>query len=131
MPVWDGSASWPGGYIASLEVRVLPGAVPGRVQAWMRTEKTLVEQEPSSDLARFVGLVDTANGIAVRVPPTTWRFPNTDLSIHLYRSPAGPWVGFDTTVIFGRTGVGLTSSILYDQCGPVGRAEQILTVRPR
>jgi hypothetical protein len=99
------------------------------VKAWLRTDKTLVEDEKASDLARFVGLVDTANGIAVRVPPSSWMFPNTDLSIHLYRLPQGQWVGLDTQVIFGRDGVGLTSSTLFDESGPVGRAEQILTVR--
>ncbi len=57
-------------------------------------------------------------------------FPNTDLTVHLYRTPVGDWVGFDTSVSFGPTGVGLTSSILHDVEGPVGRAEQILTVRP-
>ena len=57
-------------------------------------------------------------------------FPNVDLSIHLYRSPVWGWVGLDTTVIFGADGVGLTSTTLHDRLGPVGRAEQILTVRP-
>ncbi|HET9871236.1 MAG TPA: thioesterase family protein [Propionibacteriaceae bacterium] len=129
MPPCQPTDVWGGGYIHSLQMRLAPGAAPGRVRAWLRTEKTLVEGEQSSDLARFVGLVDTANGIAVRVPPGSWMFPNTDLSIHLHRSPVGDWAGFDTTVVFGSDGVGLTSSILFDLSGPVGRAEQILTVR--
>lgn len=127
---WDGTSAWNGGYIASLDIRVAPDARPGRVRAWLRSDKTLVEETTSCNLVRFIGLVDTANGIAVRVPPTTWMFPNTDLTIHLYRTPAGPWVGFDTEVIFGATGIGLTSTTLHDAAGPVGRAEQILTVRP-
>ena len=40
------------------------------------------------------------------------------------------WVGFDTQVAFGPTGLGLTSSVLHDIEGPVGRAQQMLTVRP-
>ncbi|GAA2103633.1 thioesterase family protein [Microlunatus panaciterrae] len=128
-PLWRGSDVWRGGYIAAIEIRIEPGGAPGRVRAWLRTDKTLVEQVTSSDLARFVGLVDTANGIATRVPPAEWMFPNTDLSVHLYRTPVGGWVGLDTTVTFGRTGLGLTSSTLYDESGPVGRAEQVLTVR--
>ena len=35
-----------------------------------------------------------------------------------------------TTVVFGPTGQGLTSSVLHDESGPVGRAEQTLTIRP-
>lgn len=130
LPDWPGSNVWPGGYIAALRFRPLPGGEPGRGRAWITTDVGLVQGESSSDLARYVGLVDTANGVAVRRPPSAWMFPNVDLSIHLYRSPVWGWVGFDTTVIFGANGVGLTSTTLHDRLGPVGRAEQILTVRP-
>jgi len=126
---WIGSTIWSGGYIAAVQVHPLPGGQPGRTQAWLRTDIGLVEGEPVSELARYIGLVDTANGIAVRTPPGEWMFPNVDLSIHLFRTPRGAWVGLDTTVIFGRDGVGLTTSWLHDLDGPVGRAEQILTIR--
>ena len=128
-PVGDYGSVWGGGYIAACEIRRDPESVPGRARAWLRTDKTLVEDEPVTELARFVGLVDTANGIGTRVPPGEWMFPNTDLTLHLHRLPTGGWVGFDTTVTFGATGLGLTSSVLHDEHGPVGRAEQTLTVR--
>lgn len=130
-PPRSATTLWGGGFIASLEIRPLPDPQPGRAGAWLRTGTALVEDEPSSDLARFVTLVDTANGIAVREPPSRWIFPNLDLTVHLYRQPTGPWVGLSTEVVFGSHGVGLTSSVLSDELGPVGRAEQILTVRPR
>jgi hypothetical protein len=57
-------------------------------------------------------------------------FPNVDLGIHLHRQPAGRWTGLDTTVTFGPTGQGVTSTVLHDVAGPVGHAQQILTVRP-
>lgn len=56
--------------------------------------------------------------------------PNVELSIHLHRQPVWGWVGLDTSVIFGSDGVGLTTSVLHDVHGPVGRVEQLLTVRP-
>ncbi len=130
LPAWDGSGVWSGGYIAAVDFRVVPGGRPGRVQAWLRTEKTLVEGVDSTEEARFIGLIDTANGIATRVKPSEWMFPNTDLTIHFHRTPTGPWVGLDTTVTFGPSGVGLTSSTLFDIEGAVGRSEQSLTVRP-
>ncbi len=129
LPPWHPSGMWDGGYIASLEARAAPGNEPGRGQAWIRTPITLIEGEPVSPTAAFILLADTANGVAVRAQPTQWVFPNIDLSIHLYRQPLPGWVGFDTTVVFGEQGVGLTSSVLYDVHGAVGRAEQILTVR--
>jgi hypothetical protein len=126
----DLAAVWPGGYIASLDVRPLREPEPGRATVWLATPVALVDGEPVSDLARFVGLVDTANGIGVRESPTAWMFPNVDLTVHLHRQPAGPWVGLDTTVVFGPEGHGLTTTVLHDLAGPVGRAEQLLTVRP-
>ncbi|MBK7720910.1 MAG: thioesterase family protein [Austwickia sp.] len=133
LPPWQGSDVWSGGYIASLDFRADPGNRPGRGRAWARTPYPLVDGEPVSDLARYVGLVDTANGVATRVDPTGWMYPNVDLSIHLYRLPrmAGPrdWVGFDTRVVFGEGGLGLTSTRLYDASGSVGQSAQMLTVR--
>lgn len=130
VPIWEMTGLWGGGYIDGLEVRRIPGSRPGRGRAWLRSPFELVKGEPSSAAAHFIRLVDTANGVATRVSPREWMFPNTDLTVHLFRTPEGPWVGLDTQVSFGPTGVGLTSSVLHDVRGPVGRAEQILTVRP-
>lgn len=126
---WPLVSVWPGGYIASVDFRPIRGPEPGRTTAWLRTPIELVAGEEVSPLARFVGLIDTANGIAVRVPPQTWFYPNVDLSIHIYRQPVGEWVGLDTTVVFGPGGQGVTSTALHDEEGPVGRAEQMLTIR--
>ncbi|GHE08201.1 thioesterase family protein [Streptomyces alanosinicus] len=121
---------WPGGHCASVEVRPAGPAQPGRAAAWITTALDLVAGEPSSPLATYVALIDTANGIAVLRPAAEWMFPNLDLTIHLHRQPAGRWAGLDTTVAFGPTGQGLTSSVLHDIDGPVGQAQQTLTVRP-
>jgi hypothetical protein len=123
------SETWAGGYVASLDLRYLQPPEPGRTTAWISTAIELVAGEPSTTHASFVALVDTANGIAVRESPKEWMFPNIDLTIHLYRPPVSRWVGFDTSVIFGRTGLGTTSTVLHDTEGAVGHAEQILTVR--
>ncbi|MCW2961101.1 MAG: thioesterase [Thermoleophilia bacterium] len=128
---WSMQPTWPGDYIASLDVRTVRPPTEGRGTAWVSSPITLVDGEPSSALASYVGLVDTANGIAIRRSPREWMFPNLDLAIHLHRQPEGAWVGLDTTVVFGPTGQGLTSTVLHDELGPVGRAEQTLTIRPQ
>jgi Thioesterase-like superfamily len=125
------STVWPGGYVASLDMRALNGPNPGRTTAWIRTPLQIVDGETTTDLAHFTLLVDTSNGIAVRRPPEEWQFPNVDLMIHLFRQPEGAWVGFDTGVTFGPVGHGLTSSDVYDEHGHIGRAAQTLLVRPR
>ncbi|BCM70791.1 MULTISPECIES: thioesterase family protein [Streptomyces] len=127
---WPLTSVWPGGYIASLDVRPLAPPQPGRATAWVSTGLDLVAGQSVGSLASYIALVDTANGIAVRQPPTAWMFPNVDLTVHLHRRPEGRWTGLDTTVTFGPAGQGVTSTVLYDLAGPVGHAQQILTVRP-
>ena len=128
-PAWDPATVWPGGFIESVEVRRTQDE-PGRATFWVRTPLPLVSGEKASNLAQTVGLLDIANGMTVRTDPTSVVFPNIDLTAHLYREPEGEWVGFDTTVAFGPTGTGLTSSVIHDTQGPVGTSDQILTVRP-
>ncbi|WP_309317085.1 thioesterase family protein [Streptomyces salinarius] len=131
LPRWPMETRWPGGYIASLDVRPLAPPSPGRTTAWISTGLDLVAGESASPLASYVALVDTANGIAVRQSPREWMFPNVDLTRHLHRAPRGRWTGLDTTVVFGPTGQGVTSTVLHDVDGPVGHAQQLLTVRPQ
>lgn len=128
---WDGRGVWPGGFIASLELRVLPGRRPGHGRVWIRPRVPLLAAEPTGVLATFMGAVDTMNGLAVRVPPEQVLFPNTDLTVHLVRAPVGEWLGIECDVEFGPTGVGVTAAALHDIEGCWGRALQILTIRPR
>jgi hypothetical protein len=109
MPIWQPSTVWPGGFIASAEVRRAQ-AEPGRASFWVRSSLPLIEGEEVSQFARAAGLLDIANGITVRVSPAE--------------------VGFDTTVSFGPDGLGVTSSVLHDVRGPIGTMSQMLTVRP-
>jgi hypothetical protein len=129
MPPWDPSTVWPGGFVASAEVR-RDQTEPGRASFWVRTPLPLVRDEPVSQLARAAGLFDIANGMTVRASPADVAFPNLDLTAHLFAEPRGDWIGFDTTVSFGPTGLGLTSSVLHDSDGPIGTMAQVLTLRP-
>jgi hypothetical protein len=112
-------------------MRIAEGHRAGSGTVWLRTDYPLTDRADSGDLARLIGLVDTANGIAARVPPGngSYAFPNLDLQIHMYRQPEGEWLGLDNEVSFGTDGIGLTSTVLHDLTGPFGRAEQILTLR--
>jgi hypothetical protein len=129
LATWPMTSIWPGGYIASIDVRPVVPIEPGRATAWLSTANTLVAGEDASPLASYVMLVDTANGLAAREAPTAWLFPNVDLTIHLHRQPEGRWVGLDSSAVFGPSGHGITSSVLHDLSGPIGRAQQMLTVR--
>lgn len=126
---WNPSTVWPGGFIASAEVRRTEQQ-PGRALAWVRTDVPLLAEVEVSTLARAAALLDIVNGMSVRADPRAVAFPNVDLTAHLLRPPEGDWLGFDLTVSFGPDGVGLTSSVLHDTTGPLGTVAQVLTVRP-
>jgi hypothetical protein len=135
LPAWDDAhtkpwlKNWNGGFIASIRARQSPQSRPGHAQAWVTSEVPLVRGEEVGSLAEFCKLLDTANGLAVREDPTVWMYPNVDLTLHLFRQPSGANVGFDTRVAFGPDGVGVTSSVVYDEDGPVGTLHQSLTIR--
>lgn len=127
---WTPKALWPGGFIGSVEVR-RHLEEPGRGWFWARTDVPLLADEPVSTLARTAGLLDIANGMTVRADPRAVHYPNIDLTAHLLRLPAEGWLGVDASVTFGDSGIGLTSSRLHDETGPLGTLAQTLTVRPR
>lgn len=127
---WDPTEVWPGGFIDTAEVR-RHQTEPGRARVWVRSQVPLVADEPASSLSRFAGLLDIANGMTVRAAPAEVLFPNVDLTAHFFDQPRGEWLGLDTTVSFGPAGVGLTTSVLHDERGPIGVSSQSLTVRPR
>ena len=129
MPAWNPSEIWPGGFIASADCR-RTAVAPGRSTSWVRGSVPLLDGEPASSTASAIRLLDIANGLAVRVDPREVAFPNLDLTAHFFAEPVGEWIGFDTTVSIGATGIGLTHSIIHDRSGPVGVVSQILTVRP-
>ncbi|MFD2430146.1 hypothetical protein ACFSUK_22585 [Sphingobium scionense] len=116
--------------MASIDARRQPIA-PGRAIGWICTPHALIEDEAVSSLARAMGLVDTANGLAPLVSTADAAFPNLDLTAHIFRVPVGEWLGCDVTVSFGADGIGLTHSILHDRDGAIGTVSQWLTIRPR
>lgn len=128
-PFNEGGTEWGGAFIDSLQWRAAPGGRDGRRAVWVRPTCNLLADEPVDPMSSFVMLVDVANGSATRARPTQLLYPNVDLGIHLLRAPDPTWVGLDVSASFGADGIGLTSATLNDVHGPVGRAEQILTVR--
>lgn len=120
---------WPGGCVRSIDVRT-EQEHPGRAVSWVRPRVPLLPDEPSSDVARIIGMVDFANGLSPRQAIDSVAFPNLDLTIHMFREPSGEWLGYDSTVTYGASGIGLTHTYLHDEHGPFGVAAQCLTVRP-
>lgn len=121
---------WDGGYIASVQATEVEAPEVGRASAWIHTNITILDED-ISDFAAIVGLVDTSNGVAPPQPVDEWLYPNVDLSIHFLRPPVGRTLGLETTVNVGPYGHGITSSVLFDEQGHLGYANQSLTIRPQ
>src|SRR5690625_3097389 len=129
---WQGmSDRWPGGFIRSIQARKFPDHAPGHGRVWITTDIDVIEGEPTSPFAKLIGLTDTANGLAPLAEPSTENvfFANVDLTIHFLREPVGEWLGLAIAANIGKTGGGITSAVLYDTDGLLGRSEQAQTVR--
>ncbi|NUR06702.1 MAG: thioesterase family protein [Nocardioidaceae bacterium] len=126
-------ASWSRGYLDAIEWRWLRGAVhetgPGTV--WMRPRVALVEGEEMSPVQRLMTCVDSASGVSAELDIAEWAFLNTELTVHVLRPPAGEWVCLDAVTVLGSGHVGVATSTVHDEHGPVPRSAQALLVTRR
>lgn len=127
---WSGFDAWPGEFVRTVDVRGRRLG-QGRAQVWLRPRVALLETEDVSPTGRLLSILDIANGITPRFAPQAVLFPNIDLTAHLFAQPRGEWLGFDTTVAYGSTGLGATHTVLHDENGVIGTSVQGLTVRER
>ncbi|HVX08744.1 thioesterase family protein [Humibacter sp.] len=127
---WSGFDAWPGEFVRTVDVRGRRLG-QGRAQVWLRPRVALLETEDVSPTGRLLSILDIANGITPRFAPQAVLFPNIDLTAHLFAQPHGEWLGFDTIVAYGSTGLGATHTVLHDENGVIGTSVQGLTVRER
>lgn len=124
---------WLPGFLDAVEWRWLTGGPlgSGPGTAWLRQRVPLVAGEKPTPVQRLMVAADCANGVAARLDVREWLFVNTELTVHLHRTPVGEWIGVDATTVVGPTGAGTVSAVLHDEHGHTGRSAQALIVRPR
>ncbi len=103
----------------------------GPARVWMRMAQPIVGEEPASPLARLVATADFGNGVSRELDFENYLFINADLTVHLWRTPRGEWIGLDAKTVLMDGGGGTAESVVHDLDGPVGRAFQTLVVQPR
>ena len=91
----------------------------------------LVAGEPTSPLGRVMIAADSGNGIAVVLDPRRYSFVNADLTVHVHRLPDDEWVCLEAVTTPEASGIGLSTSRLYDRRGPIGWSLQSLLVEAR
>jgi len=98
---------------------------------WFRSLRRLTGEESS-----FAAALATADWSVGLGRPDSWEtpmvraFPNVDLTVHMARTPAGPWVGVCADADWRRAGHGVASARLYDQAGSIGRAQASVVLVP-
>ena len=128
------ASPWQGeNYFNAMEWRQAAGGFfePGPAAAWMRMRMPLVEGEEPSPLTRVLVAADSGNGLSFVTPPLEYLFINTELTVHLFRLPAGEWVCLDAVSRIDPSGIGVAESILWDETGRLGRGNQALLVARR
>ena len=123
----------PIGFGGAMEIRVARGGVreTGPAAVWFRLRVPIVEGEESTPLMRVAAAADFGNGLSHELDFMTHLFINPEITIHLYREPAGEWIGLDARTSLGPDGTGLAVSTLHDGHGAVGQAAQSLLVGVR
>ena len=120
------------GYADLVENRLALGTFfSGPCAAWFRLNHPLVKGEAPSPYQRVAVAADSGNGISASLDFETYVFVNCDLTINLFRRPAGEWICLEARSLFCGAGFGLAESALYDEAGLIGRATQSLAVRRR
>lgn len=98
----------------------------GPTTDWIRLAVPVVAGEVPSPLQRVAAAADFGNGISAALPYGEYAFINPDLSVHLYRLPAGEWVCLDAATYVSGDGVGQAECSLYDEQGRLGHSTQSL-----
>lgn len=121
------------GYHTAMEYRFLEGGFtnPGPARVWMRMRVPLVAGESPSPWQRVLCAADSGNGVSAALDYRRFTFVNPDLTVHLHRQPLGEWVCLDARTVVEPSGVGLATSSIADEHGPLGYALQSLFVAER
>ncbi len=123
----------PAFHLDAMEMRFARGSweAGGPAVVWERLAVPVVAGEEPSPLQRAAAAADSGNGISRVVPFSDYVFVNPDLTVALWRPPAGEWVGLDVRTRLDGRGWGQAESLLFDPVGPCGRAVQSLYVQGR
>jgi hypothetical protein len=120
-------------YHRALEWRFTAGSFdsPGPAAAWTRPLVPLVAGEPITPLQHLLVMTDAASGISAELGWDRATFANVDLTVSLYRQPAGEWLAMDARTSLGPGGAAQCFADLYDATGRIGRSAASLFVEPR
>ncbi len=118
-------------FMDGVQLRYPPGEdrSPGPTTVWMHTVPLLADESMSA-FQRICPLADCGNAFGRNAEALDVSFVNTDLAVTLHRDPIGEWMGMSAMSVWQPNGVGMSSSVLFDELGAVGQATQTLLLTP-
>lgn len=125
--------AWRNGFVNALVWHVdSPTGLPGNpTMVWLQLSQPLVLGEDPTDLQRVMAIADVANGAGARLDARDWTYLNTDLTVHLFDPPTGPWIGLQAETSVGHDGIAMSSAVIHTSAGPVGRLAQNVLIQQR
>jgi hypothetical protein len=112
------------GFHTASEIRRLPRSETGPSTAWIRVPE-LVDGEEMSPLVRLASTCDFVNAVgSMGALPGGMGFINTDSTIYVHRLPVGEWICLQVERGIEPDGIGVSSAVLFDPEGSIGRAAQ-------
>jgi hypothetical protein len=113
------------GFHTAADIRRLPRTETGPAVAWIRVPQ-LVEGEAMTPLVRLAATCDFVNAVGSMGAGagSGLGFINTDSTVHVHRPPAGEWLCLQVERALEPNGIGVSSAVIFDEVGPVGRAAQ-------
>ncbi len=120
------------GYWSANDVRIVRGdwTEPGPGVAWFRLRCPVVAGEELSACSRVAAAADFGSGVGNPLRYSQASGINADVTISLHRHPVGEWICLESGAWVNPHGVGLASTRLHDERGPIGQAAQSLLVEP-
>jgi acyl-coenzyme A thioesterase PaaI-like protein len=117
----------------AVEHRLIAGSpdVPGPAVDWIRLTTDVVDGEAVTPSQRVAAAADFANGLSHVLDFRRHLFVNTDLTIATVRPAVGEWICLDSRTEHSEVGSGLSSTVLFDEDGFLGRSMQSLFVERR
>jgi hypothetical protein len=99
---------------------------PGPGAVWARFSGEIVVGTPISPFVQTAMASDFGSGLSSFVDWREWSFANVDLSLHLTRMPAGPWIRVAAETGSAGNGTAIVDTRLADLDGEFGHAHQTL-----
>ncbi len=128
-PAWASGTEVTAYHKDAVEHRVVSGgfATPGPADQWVRLLGPVVEGEAPTPLQRVLAAADFGSGVsAIFDADSGVGLINADLTVAVHRPLIGEWVRLQAVTRVGPSGIGLGTTILSDEQGPVGTAIQSL-----